>query len=161
MLCSVEGCGKPLLSRGLCNKHYKRFRKDGSLKTIIAPRGSGHTLPAGYVMRASNYEHVAVAEHALGRPLPPKAIVHHVDHDCGNNAPTNLVICPDQKYHKLLHQRERALEATGNPNARTCNICRKWDVPANLRIYGKRVVHKDCDNAQRRETHRKARERNS
>ena len=53
-------------------------------------------------------EHVLVAERALGKYLPTGAVVHHVNVDRRNNAPTNLVICENQTYHKLLHVRMNA-----------------------------------------------------
>jgi len=57
------------------------------------------------------YEHVAVAERALGYHLPPKAQVHHVNEMPSDNRPCNLVICEDIGYHKLLHARMRAFKA--------------------------------------------------
>jgi hypothetical protein len=61
------------------------------------------------------------AEKALGKPLPPKAIVHHADGSKRDDAP--LVICPDDAYHMLLHRRMTILRAGGNPN--TDLICSK------------------------------------
>ncbi len=54
----------------------------------------------GYV-----YEHILIAEKALGKPLPPKVVVHHVN-ETKDSGP--LVICQDDNYHKLLHKRMRA-----------------------------------------------------
>ena len=51
------------------------------------------------------YEHVKIAEKALGKKLPAGAVVHHLDENPSNNDPRNLVICPSEKYHKLLHHR--------------------------------------------------------
>ena len=56
--------------------------------------------------------HRVLAEEALGKPLPPGAIVHHLDLNPYNNTKTNLVICPDGEYHKLLHKRTEALNKT-------------------------------------------------
>lgn len=61
------------------------------------------------------------AERALGKPLPPGALVHHADGTTGDHAP--LVICPDDAYHMLLHRRMRIKAAGGNPN--TDLICSK------------------------------------
>jgi HNH endonuclease len=69
--------------------------------------------------------HVVIAERVLGRPLPQGAEVHHVDGNKKNNAPSNLVICQDRKYHALLHMRKRVLDAGGDPDTqRICSGCR-------------------------------------
>lgn len=74
-------------------------------------------------------EHRLIVERVLGKPLPPKAEVHHVDENKRNNANTNLVACEDAAYHRLLHKRRDALIATGNPRSRRCYFCKKWDLP--------------------------------
>jgi hypothetical protein len=62
------------------------------------------------------------AERALGKPLPPKAIVHHADGSKGDQA--QLVICQDQAYHMYLHARMRVKAAGGNPNTDAiCGSC--------------------------------------
>ena len=71
-------------------------------------------------------DHVLVAEKALGRYLPKGTIVHHHDENGQNNLNTNLVICQDQKYHKLLHTRMKVLKAGGDPNKdKICCTCKK------------------------------------
>jgi len=93
-------------------------------------------------------EHEFVAEKALGKPLPPGVVVHHIDHDQRNNDPTNLVICPNQAYHALLHQRERAFIACGNANWRRCVFCKEYDAPAKMqRTSQDNYRHARCYNA--------------
>jgi hypothetical protein len=61
-------------------------------------------------------QHVLVAERAIGKRLPKGAIVHHIDGNKSNNAPSNLVICPSHAYHMLIHYRAAVFAAGGNPN---------------------------------------------
>jgi hypothetical protein len=114
--------------------------------------------PRGYVL-----EHLIVAERALGHALSARARVHHVNevrHD--NFTPFNLVICEDDGYHALLHQRTHALRACGNPHWLKCGYCGQWDDPMLLaksrnrkRLRG---FHRVCHAAyERRRTHHLAR----
>lgn len=54
--------------------------------------------------------HVLGAEKALGKPLPDNAVIHHHDKE-------QLVICQDQAYHMLIHQRMRRYVQTGVASA--------------------------------------------
>ena len=106
----------------------------------------------GYIGIANGREtklmHIVIAEMAIKKPLPPKAVVHHVDGDKRNNWPFNLVICQDQRYHKLLHQRQAALEACGDANKLKCKFCGEYDSIENLRIYTsktKNIHHAECN----------------
>lgn len=38
MTCTVAGCRRPLEARGLCAKHYQRWRVHGD-PTVVKPRG--------------------------------------------------------------------------------------------------------------------------
>ena len=67
---------------------------------------------------------IILAEEKLGKSLPRGAMVHHVDLNRANDSPSNLVICPDAKYHKLLHRRTKIFLHGGNPNTQDyCSSC--------------------------------------
>lgn len=74
-------------------------------------------------------EHRIIAEEALGKPLPLLVAIHHYGKKCDNHS---IVICENDAYHFLLHRRDRAYKATGNPNMRKCHICKGWDLSENL-----------------------------
>ncbi len=119
--------------------HYQRWRVHGDpLVTNKRPNGAGF-MANGYIGYQINgvkkFEHVMVAERALGRELPPGAVVHHVNEDRADNRPTNLVICPDRAYHNLIHARMDALAACGNADWRKCRVCQQYDALGNLRVY--------------------------
>lgn len=65
--------------------------------------------------RANRYKrcsqnHRTVVEGILGKPLPKGSVVHHIDGDTKNNVPSNLVVLPNEAYHKALHARQRIQE---------------------------------------------------
>jgi hypothetical protein len=133
------GCG------GKTNFFHNKFKKfiwgHNSLKgsNNIQWKGGKYFTVAGYVQSYSPnhprachnyvYEHILLAEKALGKPLPPKAIVHHAN---GSKNYGLLVICPNQKYHALLHYRMRALKECGYATWVKCRYCKKWDKPSNI-----------------------------
>lgn len=150
------GCGEPV-------KAYNRSRPYlGHVKGEYPKRKNGHNrrknektilgeyeiifMPShpnaysnGYVLK-----HIVIATKALGKPLPPNAQVHHINGNPLDNALNNLVICPDQHYHKLLHTRTNALNTCGNPNYEKCNYCKKYDNPNSLTFSGVQKYHQNC-----------------
>lgn len=113
--CIAEDCEDiSNYSCGLCELHYQRFNRYGRTHNVIAPKGSGSMNSQGYVILPVNggrqYEHILRAEKALGKLLPKGAIVHHMNQKpWDNDTPYNLIICPDQAYHLLLHRRMKEL----------------------------------------------------
>jgi hypothetical protein len=95
--------------------HYTRWKRHGDPLTVA--NYHRRTIKSNYVqLRCDDgsykFEHVILAEKALGHPLPNGSLVHHMDRDGTNNnskSPWNLVVCPNQKYHLLLHAKARAL----------------------------------------------------
>ena len=69
-------------------------------------------------------EHILVAERAIGKRLPENAVLHHVNGDRVDNKHSNLVICENQSYHKLLHLREKRLRLFGRTDVKQCRVCR-------------------------------------
>jgi len=78
------------------------------------------------------YEHRVIAERVLGRPLKSGECIHHANEDGRDNSNGNLVICPSDDYHKLLHYRTRALTESGNADYMKCECCGKWDDRKNV-----------------------------
>lgn len=150
-MCSVAGCVRRVAARGMCKLHYYRVQRlghPGPAGLMVAPKGNGSIDNRGYRMLMVGgrrvAEHVLIAERALGKPLPLGAQIHHVNGIPSDNRPGNLVICPDQRYHALLHQRQRAL-ACGNANYRKCPHCGVYDDPKNMAPGGSgKLRHRAC-----------------
>ena len=107
--------------------------------------------PSKYPKVRGKRLHVVIAEEALGKPLPKGAAVHHF-------TPVQLVVCQSNGYHHLLHRRERAFRACGNPTWRRCWVCDRYDAPDKLFISKNEynVYHRSCYNEYEREKRRAA-----
>jgi hypothetical protein len=115
--CQVAACGEMAQCKGYCLTHYHTVFDYGREYLIMNPRGIGTITKDGYkeiyVNGEKILEHVHLAQKALGKPLPPKAVVHHLNgNKLDNFSFFNLVICPDQAYHMLLHKRTQELGRT-------------------------------------------------
>lgn len=114
------------------SRHHKwnggqRVGRNGYIEVRSPSHPRSHN---GYV-----YAHVLVVEAALGRPLPGKHPIHHVDEARQNNTNGNLVVCENDAYHKLLHKRQRALDACGDANAIACKYCGDYSRQEDMHVF--------------------------
>lgn len=126
---------KPWLHNQTGENHYNwqgGIRYDRNYKQIYMP--THPKAQKNYV-----YEHIIIAEHAIGHYLPDKVVIHH-------HTPDKIVICQDQAYHVLLHKRTRAWNACGNASWLKCKYCKEYDDPQNISISGSSYRHRDCYN---------------
>jgi len=129
--------------RGADTNSFKTGKYISQGKVYVRMMDHPDAINGGYVL-----EHRLVAEQALGKPLPRGSVVHHIDGDSTNNVPSNFVLCENQAYHNLLHQRALALAECGHANWRKCAFCHEYDDPQNMVSYkGQRnAYHRKCKN---------------
>ena len=107
---------------------------------------TGDAIDARGYRRLNNaHQHRLIVEAILGKPLPPKAEIHHVNGIKTDNRPDNLVVCPDSAYHALLHLRQKALNECGDANKRWCGYCRTYSLPHGMTDNGNgSFYHRAC-----------------
>lgn len=160
MVCSVSSCENPTIAKGLCSKHYQKWKKYGNPLAGYeeqSPKGLGSKKNGRYhrmhVKGKEVLKHRIIAEEIYGKPLPKGYQIHHKDENLHNNNINNLVICMSAKEHKQIHVEKKALEVCGNANWRKCNICQIYDDPKNMYV-NKRFphvrYHRECRKKQRR-----------
>jgi hypothetical protein len=122
-------------------------------------KGENHSGWKGGRMKAHNgkyvhikrgdsrqYEHILIAEKALGKPLPKGAVVHHYDGH-SDESKNKLIICENQSYHGIIEARGKAYRACGHADWRKCKYCHKYDDQKNLYIYPDKnaAFHRSCN----------------
>lgn len=114
----------------------------------------------GHKKAQKNYvlQYVLIVEKLLGKSLPNGVMIHHFDGIPSNDKNKNLVICENNTYHRLLHQRKRAYDACGHANWKKCHICKEYDEVENLYLSPNKnssAYHKRCKKKYQRATRRK------
>lgn len=159
------GCGKQTrianrndFSDNLIKGQYKRFIKGHNSKLDHPHNWKGGSIDSqGYKkvycadhvkankQNGSIHSHILIVEKILGKLLPEKAIVHHVNGIKTDNRPENLVICQDRAYHNLLHKRMRALKTCGHVSWIKCKYCGTYDDPKGMYIgANNNGRHREC-----------------
>lgn len=114
------GCGRlvPIAIKTRASRGYRKGEPQRFIHGHVAPKPETVDYRRGHKLKL----HRVKAEAALGRPLPPTAVVHHTD--CTKSDHSPLVICQDHAYHMLLHVRTRIVRAGGDPNTQAlCCRC--------------------------------------
>jgi len=154
------GCGQPT---NLARQSLKRLgHVKGQPYRFVTGHGTRMLSIKAYPQKAGGnskvYLHRARAEAALGKPLPPKAQIHHVDGT--RSAKSQLVICQDDAYHKQLHARLRVLRAGGNPwTDKICGCCKmpKHRSEFNVKRQNRDALNIYCRLCERDEQRQRAR----
>jgi hypothetical protein len=125
------------------NGHQNRLKNHPAWKGGSGIRKDGYKWVSGGG-KGKNNEHRVIIENLLGKRLPPGACIHHADFNRSNNSHSNLVVCQDVTYHRLLHRRTKALLHCGHANWLKCSICGEYDSPENVYVHGDQFYHTKC-----------------
>ncbi|MGA4867512.1 HNH endonuclease [Streptomyces lavendulocolor] len=101
------------------NPNWKGGRTVASNGYVLIKRPEHHRADRrGYV-----YEHILVAEQAMGRPLRKGEQVHHKNHVKTDNRPENLAVKASRAHHALEHRKRSDLRPPGARNPLVTCAC--------------------------------------
>ena len=95
------------------NKYLNQTRMTPEVRAKLRKARLNSGKGKTYTKLYGRHEHRVVAEQILGRPLKRGEVVHHVDCNCRNNSPENLIVLPSQKEHAQLHAKLNKFFAMG------------------------------------------------
>ena len=149
------GCGKKTwIATG--NYTKRGWVKGEPVKWISGHHGKKDKTKNGRPTRDVNGKSERIyrieAERILGKPLPPKAVVHHH----GPKEDQCIVICQNQSYHILIERRTRALRECGHADWLKCEFCKQYDDPSKMYVRATGNprplhFHRNCRNLHARE----------
>ena len=124
--------------------NYRGWYTDSKDNCYIHMPEHPNATKMGYVL-----SHRLIAENVLGRYLTKEECVHHSNGNKWDDRHKNLVICPNNSYHRLLHKREKALKLCGHADWLICRYCHNYDDPKNMIVRkrydsGIRACHIEC-----------------
>lgn len=111
------------------NPSWRGGRTETRGYVLLLKHGHPRQNKDGYVP-----EHILIAERALKVFLPVGIVIHHHNGVKGDNRNSNLIICKDETYRKLLHRRQRAYNQCGHAAWLKCELCGCFDDPAPMWI---------------------------
>ena len=124
--------------------NYKGWHTTSRGQRYIHVPNHPYSTKPGYVL-----EHRLIVEKVINRFLVGDECVHHINEVPSDNLNSNLVLCPDNAYHRMLHRRKNALLKSSHANWLICRYCKKYDDPKNMIVYmreegGVRAWHREC-----------------
>lgn len=114
--CSVAGCERPYLCKGLCRLHWERQHRTG---TTDDPRPRDYTRSASWKGNGAGY--AAVHQRMSKRPRPSTC------ENCGTDSPSRFewALRPDTPPEKLLWSEGRAYSTDPADYTNLCAACHR------------------------------------
>lgn len=115
MACTVPNCGGKVVAKGLCDKHRKRLKRNGSEYIHInQPWGEARTMRVDFYIYITVdgkqvMEHRYMMEQHLGRKLTDDEVVHHKNKKRWDNRLDNFELMT-KAAHSRLHGHERTAD---------------------------------------------------